>query len=114
MILRDLAMKTVRAVVDACSRDPELRSRVMADPKAALAEEGVELPFDKVEAVEDTPETTHVALTDPNAELSDEQMETIVGGVGGDLAAAMANYRQFQAMSRQAGGSFWSRNSDSH
>ena len=81
MSLTDLARQTVRAIVDACARDPELRSRVMADPKAALAEEGVELPFDKVEAVEDTPETTHVALTDPNAELSDEQMETVVGGI---------------------------------
>ena len=107
MILRDLAMKTVRAVVDACSRDPELRSRVMADPKAALAEEGVELPFDKVEAVEDTPETTHVALTDPNAELSDEQMEAVVGGIGiGGVQDAMANYRRFWEMSRRAGGAF--------
>ena len=82
MSLTDLARQTVRAIVDACSRDPELRSRVMADPKAALAEEGVDLPFDKVEAVEDTPETTHVALTDPNADLSDEQMEAVVGGTG--------------------------------
>ena len=59
---------------------PELRARVKADPKAALAEEGVDLPFDEARVVEDTPETTHIALTDPNAELSDEQMETVVGG----------------------------------
>ena len=99
-----LARQTVWAIMDACSRDPELRSRVMADPKAALAEEGVDLPFDKVEAVEDTPETTHVALTDPNAELSDEQMEAVVGGIGmtGDQMASMwlryqeiARYRAF-------------------
>ena len=81
MISADLARQTMWAIMDACARDPELRSRVMADPKAALAEEGVDLPFDKVEAVEDTPETTHVALTDPNAELSDEQMEAVVGGL---------------------------------
>ncbi len=100
MVLRDLAMKTVRAVVDACSRDPELRSRVMADPKAALAEEGVELPFEKVEAVEDTPETTHVALTDPNAELSDEQMETVVGGIS--HAALLESISMMDTHRRQA------------
>ena len=81
MSLADLARQTVRAIMDACSRDPELRARVMADPKAALAEEGVDLPFDKVEAVEDTPETTHVVLTDTSAEPSDEQMDTVIGGL---------------------------------
>ena len=98
MSLTDLARQTVRAIVDACARDPELRSRVMADPKAALAEEGVDLPFDKVEAVEDTPEITHVALTDPNAELSDEQMEAVVGGTGG-ASGYWARYLQVQEMS---------------
>ena len=83
MGLRNLLRTTVATVVDACSRNPELRARVKADPKAALADEGVDLPFDEARVVEDTPETTHVVLTDPNAEMSDEQMETVVGGVGG-------------------------------
>ncbi len=109
MSLADLARQTVRAIVDACSRDPELRSRVMADPKAALAEEGVDLPFDKVEAVEDTPETTHVALTDPNADLSDEQMEAVVGGLSrpsdapsdwNDWVATQAQQQAFSHMRR--------------
>ena len=81
MGLRNLLRTTVATVVDACARNPELRAHVKADPKAALAEEGVDLPFDEARVVEDTPETTHV-LTDPNAELSDEQMETVVGGTG--------------------------------
>ena len=106
MSLTDLARQTVRAIVDACSRDPELRSRVMADPKAALAEEGVDLPFDKVEAVEDTPETTHVALTDPNADLSDEQMEAVVGGTGGALDWEML--QRVWETSRAGGGAFGS------
>ncbi len=101
MSLADLARQTLRTIVDACSRDPELRSRVMADPKAALAEEGVELPFDKVEAVEDTPETTHVALTDPNAELSDEQMDTVVGGTSYDMGAILARRRHYLGLSAQ-------------
>ena len=106
MSLTDLARQTVRAIVDACARDPELRSRVMADPKAALAEEGVTLPFDKVEAVEDTPETTHVALTDPNAELSDEQMEAVVGGIGIGGPPGMEYIQQMWEMSRASGGAF--------
>ena len=75
MGLRNLLRTTVGTVVDACTRNPELRARVKADPKAALAEEGVDLPFDEARAVDDTPGTAHVALTAPNAELSDEQME---------------------------------------
>ena len=82
MGLRNLLRTTVGTVVDACVRDSGLRARVKADPKAALAEEGVDLPFDEARVVEDTPETTHVVLTDPNAELSDEQMEAVVGGTG--------------------------------
>ena len=82
MGLRNLLRTTVGTVVDACSRNPELRARVKADPKATLADEGMDLPFDEARVVEDTPETTHVVLTDPNAELSDEQMETVVGGIG--------------------------------
>ena len=114
MSLTDLTRQTVRAIVDACSRDPELRSRVMADPKAALAEEGVDLPFDKVRAVEDTPETTHVALTDPNAELSDEQMETVVGGTGGASRMSMWElHRYLQRTSHATGGAF-GRSADSH
>ena len=81
MSLKDLARKTVGAIAAACSRDSDLRSRVQADPKSALAEEGVELPFDEVKVVEDTPETTHVPLTAPGSEMSDEQMEAVVGGV---------------------------------
>ena len=89
MGLRNLLRTTVGTVVDACTRNPELRARVKADPKAALAEEGMDLPFDEVKAVEDTPETTHVVLTDPNAELSDKQMETVVGGISAAAVASM-------------------------
>ena len=89
MSLGDLLREKLRSVVAARARDPESRARVKADPKAALAEEGVDLPFDEARAVEDTPETMHVVLTDPNAELSDEQMETVVGGTGSPFTGPM-------------------------
>ena len=102
MSLGDLLREKLRSVVAACARDPELRARVKADPKAALAEEGVDLPFDEVQAVEDTPETTHIALTAPNAELSDEQMKTVVGGVGWSYAEMMDEVQR------------WNRRADLH
>ena len=80
MSLTDLARKTLRAIMDACARNPVMGARVKADPKAAPAEEGVNLPFDEVEAVEDTPETVHIALAGLSAEPSDGQVDTIVGG----------------------------------
>ena len=98
MSLGDLLREKLRSVVSACARDPELRARVKADPKTALAEEGVDLPFDEARVVEDTPETTHIALTAPNAELSDEQMETAVGGVGWSYAEAHEQVRQTNRM----------------
>ena len=82
MGVKGAVKKTVGAVAAACARDSELRSRVEADAKKALADEGLELPFEEVKLVADTPETKHVALTPPGAELSDEQMEAVVGGWG--------------------------------
>ena len=104
MGLRNLLRTTVGTVVDACSRNPELRARVKADPKAALAEEGVDLPFDEAKVVEDTPETTHVALTDPNAELSDEQMETVVGGTWVSFHNYLAREDSLIDLRRRTGG----------
>ena len=103
MGLRNLLRTTVGTVVDACTRNPELRARVKADPKAALAEEGMDLPFDEARVVEDTPETTHVALTDPNAELSDEQMETVVGGTGMSARDYIAHADRMDDLRRRAG-----------
>ena len=101
MGLKDLARKTVGAITAACSRDSDLRSRVKADPKSALSEEGVELPFDDVKVVEDTPEITHVPLTAPGSEMSDKQMEAVVGGGPqvdfsrpGAWAAALAEHQR--------------------
>ena len=87
MIIANMNGKALEAVARAWRNDPEFRAKAQANPKAALAEKGLDLPFDEVKVVEDTPETTHIVLTDPNTELSDEQLETAVGGFGGGWAA---------------------------
>ena len=83
MSKRNMNGKALEAFASAWRTDPEFRAKAEADLKAALAEKGLDLPFDEVKVVEDTPETTHIVLTDPNVELSDEQLETAVGGLGG-------------------------------
>ena len=100
MIIANMTGKALEAVVRAWRTDPEFRAKAEANPKAALAEKGLDLPFDEVKVVEDTPETTHVALTDPDAELSDEQMETVVGGIS--HAALLESISMMDTHRRQA------------
>ena len=70
-----------RAVTRAWREDPEYRARMQADPKAALAEEGVHIQADDVRVVVDTDEVRHLVMpSDPNAELSDEELVTLSGG----------------------------------
>ena len=70
------------AVARACREDPEYRARMESDPKAALAEAGVEVGGCEVRVVVDTDEVRHVALPpDPNAALTDDRLQAVAGGV---------------------------------
>ena len=66
--------------------DAEARERFLADPKAVLAAAGLELPeWFMVTAREgDAAELTITLppLFDPDADLSDEQLEAVAGGYG--------------------------------
>ena len=62
--------------------DPQLRRRIEADPRAALAEMGAPVP-DNVEfrVVSNTDDTMWFAFPpDPNADLSDSMLEPVSGG----------------------------------
>ena len=64
--------------------DPAFRDRLAADPAAALAETGLELPagVDRISVVEDTADTFHVIFPpSPNAPLGDEALGAVSGGV---------------------------------
>ncbi len=68
-------------VVKAWREDPAYRARVEEDPKAALAEKGVDMSgVDEVRIAVDTPETVHVVFPDGSAPLSDDALERAVGG----------------------------------
>lgn len=65
--------------------DAGFRSRVAADPRAALDAAGLELPagVKRVRVVEDTPETVHLVLPPESGALSDDALEAVYGGLAG-------------------------------
>jgi len=70
--------------------DADARAKFLADPKAALAEAGLDLPkWVQVTAVEGEKPAMTITLPpmlDPDAELSDEALESVSGGCSGGCA----------------------------
>ena len=91
---------TIEQVLAASATHPDLRASLLADPRAALRQFGIEIREEvEVRAVENTAEVLHLALppaAPPAAsdELSDEQLEAASGGgltMGPDFDLAFAN-----------------------
>ena len=79
---KDGADARYRAIWEASDRDPEFRARLVADPRAAMAEQGMEAP-EAVEfrVAENDAETMHIVFPpDPNAALSDDAIQWVSGG----------------------------------
>ena len=97
---------TIEQVVAASATHPDLRASLLADPRAALRQFGIEIREGvEVRAVENTPEVLHLALppaTPPveSDDLSDEQLEAACGGGLGEeefdvfIPDAQTNYLQ--------------------
>ena len=68
----------------ACWKDEALKARFMSDPKAVLAEHGIDVPDNmNVNVVENSDNTVHITMpTAPggSTELSDEEMAGAAGG----------------------------------
>ena len=68
----------------ACWKDEALKQRFMNDPKAVLAEYGMDVPDGiAVNVVENTDNTVHITLPmapDGGVELSDEELSSAAGG----------------------------------
>ena len=68
----------------ACWKDEALKQRFMADPKAVLAEYGMDVPDGMdVNIVENTDNTVHITMpAPPNGamDLSDEELSNAAGG----------------------------------
>ena len=80
----DMNENAFEGFVEAWREDPAWRARVEADPKAALAEKGVDMSgVDEVRIAVDTAETVHVVFPAPEAPLPDGALKRVVGGVNG-------------------------------
>ncbi len=69
----------------ACWKDEALKARFMADPKAVLAEHGMDVPANiDVNVVENTDNTVHITMPMAPAgaaNLSDEELSNAAGGI---------------------------------
>lgn len=76
--------------------DPEFRARAEADPKAALAAIGFEIPVGEAVIAADTKDTVHIVFPpDPNAELTDDELAAAAGGSSGGTWHRGAYYPEF-------------------
>ena len=70
----------------ACWKDEALKARLMADPKAVLAEHGMDVPDGMdVKVVENADNCVHLTIPAPpsvSGELSDEELINAAGGTG--------------------------------
>ena len=72
------------ALFAACWKDEALKARFMADPKAVLAEYGMDVPANiDVNVVENSDNTVHITMPQAPtgaADLSDEELASAAGG----------------------------------
>ena len=72
------------ALFAACWKDEALKARFMADPKAVLAERGIDMPDNiDVKVVENSDNTVHITMPmapDGHEELSMEELSQAAGG----------------------------------
>ena len=69
----------------ACWKDEALKARFMSDPKAVLAERGIDVPDNiDVKVVENSDNTVHITMPmapDGHEELSMEELSQAAGGI---------------------------------
>lgn len=83
----------LRRVVDAMENDPEFRTAMQEDPNSAMAAKGLDEMSVDVRVVADTEDTCHVVFPPaPNADLMDEDLDSVHGGFG-HFAACHAHER---------------------
>ena len=74
----------IASLFAACWRDEALKARFMANPRAVLAEHGVDVPDGiDVKVVENAGDRVHITMPAPprgHSELSDDELSNAAGG----------------------------------
>ena len=87
----------------ACWKDEALKARFMTDPKAVMAEHGIDVPANmNVNVVENSDNTVHITMPmapDGHEELSMEELSQAAGGFTSDGAKHYAGGLQLKAPS---------------
>ena len=75
----------INAIVAKCWADESFKQKLLADSATALKEEGIEIPAGyTVNVLENSSKVINFVLPpNPNAELSDTELESVAGGKGG-------------------------------
>ena len=72
------------ALFAACWKDEALKARFLSDPKAVLAEHGIDVPDNiDVNVVENTDNTVHITMPQSPSGVSDISDEELAGAAGG-------------------------------
>ena len=74
--------KKIGQVVAKCWSDEGFKRKLLADPAATLKAGGLEVPSGRsIKAVEDTDKVIHFVIPARPAELSDDDLEKVAGGM---------------------------------
>jgi hypothetical protein len=91
----------------ACWKDDAVKQRFMADPKAVLAEYGMDVPDGmNVNVVENADNTVHITMPAPpsgHQDLSDDELQAAAGGGGAAAAQTSANWMDCEDLGMQTG-----------
>ena len=80
---------TLNNLFAACWKDPDLKARLMSDPKAVFAEHGIDIPEGiTLNIVENTENSINILFPNPpekSMELTDSELAAAAGGkISGD------------------------------
>ena len=86
----------------ACWKDEVLKQRFTADPKAVLAEYGMDVPDGMdVNVVENTDNCVHITLPmKPSGDLTDDELSNAAGGASEYAAIAIPMYSNYTTRAR--------------
>jgi hypothetical protein len=83
--------KQLGQIIAKCWADESFKQKLIADPKAVLRAEGVDVPAANVRIVENSSELFHLVLPSKPAEgeLSEDALDGVAGGTGGLYACSL-------------------------